>query len=557
MPYSRPDIEGLKAKLNALREKIEKAEDAEEVISAYEEICLLSEDYSTAGSLAYVRHTIDTKDEFYDNENDFFDEVGPTVSEAFQGINRALLASPFRRELEGHYGNLLFINIEIAVRCFSSEIVEMAAEENRLQSEYQKLFASAMVEWEGEQIPLTMLGKYKQSPDRAIRQKAYLKDAAFFESHRVEFDTLYDKLIKLRNAQARKLGYKNFIGMGYDRLGRNCYGQAEVSAFREQIKKHIVPIVARNKQAQSLRIGVDALHLYDDAVMFKEGNALPEKNGEELLAEAVKMYTEMSSPTAEFIAFMKENGLFDLLSKPGKAPGGYCTEFACFKAPFIFSNFNGTSADVDVLTHEAGHAFAYFTASRQDIIPDYISPTIEACEVHSMSMEFLTAPWHHRFFGKTTEKYQYYHAADALNFIPYGCMVDEFQHIMYENEDLTPEERNEVWLELEKTYRPYLDLSDLPFYSRGGGWQRQLHIYLYPLYYIDYCMAQTVAFNFFTESLSNWQSAFEKYLTFVKGAGKKTFEELVHSAGMKTPYEEGCLKETAQAVSQWLDNFNI
>ena len=552
MPYSRPDLEDLKSKLILENEKIISAESAAEVKSAYEAVEKLSENYSTMGSLAYVRHTIDTKDPFYEAENDFFDENGPAVSDILNKINRSMLESKFRAELEEVFGSLLFTNIEIAVRSFSSEIVDLAAEENKLQSEYQKLFASAMVEWEGETIPLPMLGKYKQSADREIRRKAFLKDAEFFDSHRAEFDTLYDKLIKIRNKQARTLGYENFIQMGYDRLSRNCYTPREVADFRDEIKSHIVPLVTELKAEQKKRIGVEKLHLYDNDIVFKEGNVKPHPDSDGILKAGIEMYREMSPETAEFINFMEENELYDLVSKEGKAPGGYCTEFAGYKAPFIFSNFNGTAGDVDVLTHEAGHAFAYFRASRQGILPSYISPTIEACEVHSMTMEFLTAPWHEKFFEEETPKYEYFHAVDALYFIPYGCMVDEFQHIMYENENLTPEERNAVWLSLEEKYRPHLDLSDLPFYSRGGGWQRQLHIYLYPLYYIDYCMAQTVAFSFFAESLSNREATFKKYLAFVDGAGTKTFEDLVKSAGLTPPYYKGALKETALVVKEWL-----
>lgn len=552
MPYTRPNLEKIIEELKSVNERIINAKNPKEAESAYLESEKIAEEYSTLGSLAYVRHTINTKDEFYDKENDFFDENGPIISDILNKINLSLLGSKFRSELEKKLGKLLFINTEIAVRCFSSEIIELSAEENRIQSEYQKLFASATVLWEGEKIPLTMLGKYKQSADRGIRKKAFLKDAEFFDSHREEFDLLYDKLVKIRNKQARILGYENFIKMGYDRLGRNCYGVDEVASFREEIKTHIVPIVSALKEQQKKRIGVSELHLYDNDVMFKEGNVKPKPDSDGILKAGIEMYREMSAETAEFILFMSQNELWDLTAKEGKAPGGYCTEFAKYKAPFIFSNFNGTSGDVDVLTHEAGHAFAYFRAARKGLLSSYISPTIEACEVHSMSMEFLTMPYHERFFEQDTEKYEYYHAADALNFIPYGCMVDEFQHIMYENENLTPDERNEVWLKLEEKYRPHLNLDDLPFYSRGGGWQRQLHIYLYPLYYIDYCMAGTVAFCFFAESLKDRKTAFKKYLAFVDGAGTKTFDELVRGAGLKPPYEKGCLKETAETIKNWL-----
>ena len=552
MVYTRPDIEKIKAVLIDLEKRILSAQNENEVKEAYLKSEEISREYETMCSLAYVRHTIDTKNKFYDEENSFFDKNGPLVSDMFRKINLALLKSKFRPILEENFGKLLFTNIELMVKSSSSETVEQRAKENELMSEYQRLFASASVEWEGKTIPLPMLGIYKQSADRNVRKKAFLKDAEFFSANKKEFDRLYNELVKNRNCQARMLGYDNFIQMGYDRLGRNCYGPDEVADFRNEIVSLIVPAVSELKKAQAERIGVEKLHLYDNDLMFKEGNVKPTGSADEILSSGIKMYKEMSDRTGEFITFMEKNELFDLLSSAGKAPGGYCTEFPTYKAPFIFSNFNGTSADVDVLTHEAGHAFAYYTAARKGLLSSYISPTIEACEVHSMSMEFLTMPWHKEFFGDNTDRYEYFHAADSLNFIPYGCMVDEFQHIMYENEELTPGERDEIWLSLEKKYRPHLHLDDLPFYSEGGGWQRQLHIYMYPLYYIDYCMAGAVAFGFFAESIKDRQKAMDKYFTFVDGAGTKTFEELVRDAGLPVPYEKGALKNTVDTIRKWL-----
>ena len=552
MVYTRPDIQKIKDNLSLIEQEIINAKTKEEVISAYLESEKIGEEYGTMASLAYVRHTIDTGNRFYDEENNFFDNNGPLVGDMFRNINLALLKSKFRADLEENFGKLLFKNLELGVKSSSPETIELQAKENELMSEYQRLFASAMVEWEGETLPLPMLGVYKQSPDREIRKKAYLKDAEFFKSNKKEFDRIYDELIKNRNSQAKILGYDNFINLGYDRLGRNCYGPEEVASFREEIAKWVVPAVCELKKEQAERIDVREMHLYDNDLMFKEGNVKPKGTAEEILKAGINMYREMSEETKEFITFMEENELFDLLSCKGKAPGGYCTEFALYKAPFIFSNFNGTSGDVDVLTHEAGHAFAYYTAARKGLISSYISPTIEACEVHSMTMEFLTMPWHKNFFFEETDRYEYYHAADALNFLPYGCMVDEFQHIMYEKNELTPKERDEVWLKLEKKYRPYLNLEDLPFYSEGGGWQRQLHIYLYPLYYIDYCMAQTVAFCFFAESLEDYSKAKEKYFKFIDGAGTKTIAELITTAGLSLPYEKGNLKKTIDMIQKWL-----
>ena len=435
--------------------------------------------------------------------------------------------------------------------------MELMQEENKLVSEYQNLYASATVEFDGKTMPLPLLGPYKQDPDRAVRKAAYEADAKFFDSHRDELDTLYDKLVKVRDAQAKKMGLPNYIPLGYDRMGRNCYTAKDVAAFRDQIAEDMVPIVAKVKEAQRRRIGVEKLAFYDEPISFADGNAVPEGTPDEILAAGKKMYQELSPETAEFIDFMFENELFDVLSRDGKAPGGYCTEIADYKSPFIFSNFNATAGDVDVLTHEAGHAFEAYRAFKQELPSLLHSPTIEACECHSMSMEFLTAPWHHLFFGKQTDKYELGHCEDALVFIPYGCMVDEFQHKVYENPEMTPEQRNELWLSLEKKYRPWIDFDNLPFYSRGGGWQRQLHIYEVPLYYIDYCMAQTVAFQFWNLSRENYAEAWKRYMTFVDKAGTATFAELVESAGLKVPYHAGCIKEIGESISRWLEEHEL
>ena len=557
MPYSRPDMEALAAATTQTLEAMKSAPNAAGQIAAYDAYEKKMQTAGTMQQIAYIRHTINTKDEFYNAENDYMDEIGPKLQELSHRVNTALLESPYRAELEKHYGALMFKNLEIAARSFSPAIVELMQEENKLVSEYQNLYASATVEFDGKTMPLPLLGPYKQDPDRAVRKAAYEADAKFFDSHREELDTLYDKLVKVRDAQAKKMGLPNYIPLGYDRMGRNCYTAKDVAAFRDQIAEDMVPIVAKVKEAQRRRIGVEKLAFYDEPISFADGNAVPEGTPDEILAAGKKMYQELSPETAEFIDFMFENELFDVLSRDGKAPGGYCTEIADYKSPFIFSNFNATAGDVDVLTHEAGHAFEAYRAFKQELPSLLHSPTIEACECHSMSMEFLTAPWHHLFFGKQTDKYELGHCEDALVFIPYGCMVDEFQHKVYENPEMTPEQRNELWLSLEKKYRPWIDFDNLPFYSRGGGWQRQLHIYEVPLYYIDYCMAQTVAFQFWNLSRENYAEAWKRYMTFVDKAGTATFAELVESAGLKVPYHAGCIKEIGESISRWLEEHEL
>lgn len=553
MPYTRPDLEAIKRDSAAILERITSAASAQEQIDAYLDYEEKNKEITTLCSLAYARHTINTKDEFYDKENDYIDEISPALQELGQKIDLALLNSPFRPQLEERFGPLLFKNMEISVRCMKPEIMDLMQEENRLQSEYQKLYASAAVEWKGEMLPLPKLGPFMQSTDRAVRKAAFAKKGAWFESHREELDRIFDQLVKNRTAQGRAMGYENYIPLGYDRLGRNCWGPKECAAFRDQIAQDMVQLVNRVKQAQAKRIGVDELKYYDSSLMFPDGNAVPQGTPDQILAAGREMYHALSAETKEFIDFLYDNELLDVLSKEGKAPGGYCTSFPSYKAPFIFSNFNGTSGDVDVLTHEAGHAFADYRASRKGYLSALMNPTMEGCETHSMSMEFLTAPWHDKFFGAQTRKYEISHCESSLVFIPYGCMVDEFQHRVYEEPELTPEQRNQLWLTLEAKYRPWMDYEDAPFYSRGAWWQQQLHIYLYPFYYIDYCMAQTMAFQFWTASLSNREDAWRRYLAFVDQGGTRTFEELTVNAGMKLPYAPGCIKEIGSVIAKWID----
>lgn len=551
MPYRRVEKTVLD-QISRLTERFTCASSAEEAEKIFMESEAISTEVQTMMSLCYIRSTIDTTDEFYAAEQEYNDELTPLLTEKSQEFSKALCASPFRRELEKKWGTLLFTNAELSMKGFAPELVPLLQEENALTSQYQKLYASAKIDFDGKVLTVAQLAPYKQSADRAVRKAAYEAEGSFFDANREQFDEIYDKLVKNRTAQAKKLGYENYLELGYIRLNRNCYGPADVARFRRQVVESMVPVVAEIKKAQAKRIGIADMKFYDDNFFYPDGNATPQGTPEELLAAGEKMYTEMSPETAEFAKLLFGNELFDVLAKPGKAPGGYCTSLPAYKAPFIFSNFNGTAGDVDVLTHEAGHAFADYVAARTIPILDLRSPTMEGCETHSMSMEFFTAPWHRLFFKEQTEKYEVSHAEDALIFIPYGSMVDHFQELMYTHPEMTPEERNETWLKLERQYRPYLDFEDLPFYSRGAGWQRQLHIYQYPFYYVDYCLAQSMALQFWMESVKDWNAAWKKYLKFVGMGGTRTFVDLIRESGLLSPLDDGSIAKIVEPVSKWL-----
>ena len=473
MPYERIDVRAATEALDAAAERLSAAKTLGEAEEAFSEREKIISHVQTMSTIAYFRHTVNTLDEFYEKENDFNDENAPLIEQSEQKFTEAMLESPLRAQLEEKYGKLMFVNAELSRKCFSPEKNPVL----------QEVFFF-----------------YKENAKRDVRRAAYEAESGFYMAHADELDRIFDSLVKCRTRIAKKLGFNTFTELAYCRQTRNCYDAKDVSAFRSRIVRDIVPVVCRLKDMQKKRIGIDDMKIYDDPFAFKEGNPKPDGSSEDILTAGKKMYEQMSPETGEFINFMYDNALMDVLSAKGKAAGGYCTEILEYKSPFIFSNFNGTSGDVDVLTHEAGHAFAYYSVRDKMELCDQISPTMESCEVHSMSMEFFAWPWHELFYGSDAVRSRFVHLESALVFLPYGTMVDEFQHIVYDSPELTPAERNEKWLELERKYRPYMDFGDVDFYSNGRGWQRQLHIYLYPFYYIDYCLAQTAALEFWSLS---------------------------------------------------------
>ena len=550
MPYSRPDVEKLTADFKEIIEKLNNAATFEEADELFAESGRISAQVDTAFSIAYVRHSIDTRDEFYDKEIEFLDETSPVVNNIAQDLSKALYESKFRPQFAEKYGELMFKNIEIQLKAFSPEIIPEMQEENKLTTEYDKLIASAQIPFEGEDRTLSQLTPFKQVVNDEKRMAAWKAEGGFYVENAQKLDDIYDKLVHLRDKMAKKMGYKNYIELGYYRMMRNSYTAKDVDRFREAVRKYIVPIADQLYREQAKRTGLRYPLNFADAVLtFRSGNPVPQGSPDDILAHGKKFYHELSKETAEFIDFMYDNELLDVLSRTGKSGGGYCTAFPLYKSPFIFANFNGTAHDVEVITHEAGHAFAAFTA--RDIFPmDNQSPTLESCEVHSMSMEFFAWPYLDAFFPKAgdAERYRFQHALDALSFLPYGTMVDEFQHRVYAEPDLTPAERNAVWLELEAKYRPYIDQSGIPYLERGTRWQYQMHIYETPFYYIDYCLAQTAAFQFLLASQDDYDDAFARYLHLSQQGGEKLWTDLLAEAGFRSPFEPGALAQLAARV---------
>ncbi|MFT4667107.1 MAG: M3 family oligoendopeptidase [Polaribacter sp.] len=550
--YQRPSIESLTTQFADLLGQFEAAPNAILQNKLLDEINDLRQSFFSMYNICYIRHTINTKDSFYEEENKFFDSANPDFGALVNKYYRTLLASPFREELEERRGSQLFVIAELSLKTFEPAILEDLKEENKLGSEYVKLKAAAKIEFEGKEYNLSGLIPLETGKDRDTREKASVAKWAYYQKHAEDFDELFDKMVKVRHEMAQKLGYKNYIELGYARMLRSDYNAEMVANYRQQILEHIVPLTQELYKRQQKRLGLDTLFHHDEGFRFPSGNPIPKGSPDWIVENASTMYKELSGETDEFFKFMVDNELMDLVNREGKATGGYCTFVSEHEAPYIFSNFNGTSGDIDVLTHEAGHAFQVYS-SRKLGLKEYNWPTYEACEIHSMSMEFFTWPWMELFFKEDTMKYKFSHLTAALKFLPYGVAVDEFQHYVYENPEVSPVERNQKWKEIEKKYLPHRDYNGNSFLEEGRFWQRQNHIFTMPFYYIDYTLAQVCAFQFWKRDQEDHKEAWSSYVNLCKAGGSKPFLELVKLAGLKSPFEEGCVADVVAPIKAWLD----
>ncbi|MBR2807256.1 MAG: M3 family oligoendopeptidase [Oscillospiraceae bacterium] len=558
MPYERPDPEELKAGTAAMIEKLRNAATYEEARDVFLDHETMRKHVRTLGNLASIRHSIDTRDEYYDGEMKFWNNFRPEMQEYEHQWSTAMLESKFRPQFEEEFGELMFRNAEMALRTFSPEIIPELQEENHVAQEYEKLLASAQIEFEGGVYTLSQITPFKTAADDDLRLRAWKAEGQWYKDHQDELDGLYDRLVHLRDRMGKKLGYDNYLPLGYCRMDRNCYGKEDVERFREAVRKYLVPLADELFRVQADRIGKEyPMSFADNNLVFRSGNPAPKGTPQDILKAGKKFYDELSPETSEFFNVMLDRELMDVLSTEGKRGGGYCTSLSEYGVPFIFANFNGTQHDVEVVTHEAGHAFAAYM-NRDRIPVSYVWPSMEGCEVHSMSMEFMSWPWAEEFFGEDTDKFYYSHLADALKFIPYGTMVDHFQHIVYESPDLTPRQRHDAWKELLGIYMPWQRLDgDIPFYSEGEGWQRQHHIYSNPLYYIDYCLAQTVSLEFWAMIQDDMKNAWDHYMAYTRQGGSRVFTDLLKNAGLESPFEEETLRKVSERAHKWLSEFDL
>ena len=548
--YERPSFDDINKKIVSLIDEMKKSNDFEEFDKNIVEINKIRNHVESMKTLASLKYSINTRDESIALENKYWDEHGPEYKKIDKLFYETIVNSSFEKEIEQKYGKHFYKLVEFSLKEFSEDIVEELKIENKLCSEYTKLLASAKILYDGKYNNLSQMNKYMLSDNREERRKSSEQFYNYFESIEDKFDSVFDELVKVRDRIAKKLGYDNFVELGYIRMKRTEYNESDVVKFRDEVRKKWIPLVYEFDNQKKKRLGIDELKYYDDDVEYPGWNMEPETDYDETIEAASKMYHELSKETGEFFDFMVENGFMDLETKESKGFGGYCTYIPEIKAPFIFSNFNKTFDDVDTLTHEAGHAFQLYM-SRDIDMPEINFPTLDCCEIHSMSMELLTWPWMKLFFKDNDEKFKRTHMATIVRLIPYCMIVDEFQHIIYKNPELTPLERKSEWRRLEKVYTPWKNYDGNDFLEKGCWWFKQGHIFKNPFYYIDYALAEVCALQIWTNMQNDYGVTLDSYMEICQDAGKRSFVETVEKGNLKSPFEEGCLDGIIEKIYKW------
>ena len=548
--YERPDFEQFKTKAEELYEQLDKVTTKDDFLSVFKAVNDQWNEVLAMYQLAYIRYTMNTKDPFYKEEQAYFDEMVPEFDAVHHRFYQKIIDCPWKKELEEVIPPQFFRKVENQLKLFDPSIIEDQKEENRLTSQYVALLGSAQIPFEGKTYNLSGLSKLRSDPNREVRKKASDAYWHFFEEHESEFDSLFDALVKVRDRIAHKLGFPNYVPVGNLQMNRIGYDEKDVASLRKKIVDYVVPFVQKQEQLRKERLGIEKSHYYDEGIFYKEGNPLPKGNEEELVQKAKSMYQAMNPQFYATFEMMEEKGLFDLVSRDGKTTGGYCQFLQKWNVPFIFANFNGTSHDVEVLTHEFGHAFQAFHSNenKEMVIESLAFPTNEAAEIFSISMEYLTHPFMEQFFKEDTNRFLYKHLLDAISFLPYGALVDHFQEEVYLNPDLTPSERRALWRKLEKIYQPELDYTDLPYLDRGGKFVRQSHIYENPFYYIDYALAYIAALEIWMISLKDASKAQAIYLHLAQFGGRKSYMELLTEGNLHHPFNSDILKEIMTTI---------
>ena len=556
LKFPRPDFEVFKSLYENAIERVEEAQQGDDILEILFEVDELSRRITDVLNATIVRHTIDTTDERYEQDHLWFEENRPLFEKCIMDFNDVITNSPFRSYVEEKIGPMYFIKTDVKRKSFCEENIPLRQRENELMQEYEQLIGSCKEEVLGSPRSFGELQGMLSDNDREVRKAAFKSFSNFLHNNETRFEEIWSELITVRNQMGRNLGYDNYIPLAYLERLRLEYGEKEVDDFRQQIVDEIVPLCAKIYEFQAKALGLDELKVYDEKIIFADGNPKPAGDKDYMFNETVKMLRDMSPETDEFIGFMLDHELIDYDSRPEKAPREYATIFPARKAPFIFYHFDGSPTSLRSLHEGMGYAFAGYKAARRQHLEEYYASSSDIMEVHAMSMVYFANKYATEFFGDDAKKYVFFNLHNYITFIPFASAVDEFQHICYKNPDLTPKERTHIWRDLEKKYMPWRKYDeDDEFMEQGGYWYHKPHFFLYPFFYIEYAMATINALEMYQKYEERPSTAWKEFLELTDLGGSKSYLETLKLSNITPAFKEGAVANSIQYVKKLMEDY--
>jgi oligoendopeptidase F len=504
----------------------------------------------------YIKMTINTKDEALSNNYTFFvTEIQPKLAPLEDQLNRKLTASPFTQELkEDSAYSILFRSIENALDLYREENIPIQAELAEESQKFGALSAAQSIEHDGESITMQRAALFLKETDESLRKEVFEKIGDRRKEDVEKFDELFESLLAKRHKIALNAGFENFRDYKLQAMGRFDYSVQDCRDFHQSVKSTIVPIVKELQQERLNKLGKDKFKPWDLDV-DPEGKLplKPFQEGSELLNGSIEMFNRVDPYFGNCLSTMSEMGHLDLESKEGKSPGGYNYPLYEIGVPFIFMNAVGSQRDLVTMVHEGGHAVHSFL-SRELEITGFKSLPSEVAELASMSMELLTMDQWHEFYTKEDDlkRAKKEQLETILRLLPWIAQVDEYQHWLYENHDHTTEQRHDYWVDLSKQYGT--GLTDWSGYEdlQRTSWQRQLHIFEVPFYYIEYGIAQLGALGVWKNSLEDKPKAIQSYKSALKLGYTRSIPEIYEEAGVEFNFTEANITSLASFVQSQL-----
>ncbi len=553
LKFARPDLKVYQDIFEDAIDRVERAESGEDVLQMILELDAITRKADDLVRYVFIRGTMDTKDPFYKEQQQWFDENMIRYDQAVLRFGDAVYNSPHRDYIEEKLGPVYFIGADIQRKTFSDDCIELYQRESELATEYQEIMGSAEAEMMGEKKDLSKLKVLFGHDDRSVRREAFFLYSKLIAQNEKRLEEIWEELIKVRNQIGEKLGYDNFIPIGYLQNQHIDYSPEDIAIFREQVVEEIVPLCEKLFEAQKKRLGIDELMIYDEKAVFPGGNARSAGDEEYMIEKAREMYHNISQETGEFIDYMLDHELFEYKDRPGKASLGYGTMLLSKKAPFVFTHFDGTIADFQVIAGDLGEAFARYIGARSQPIKEYFSATSDIMEFYALTMCQFAYDYAEDFFGDEADKYRFYNMQEIITLIPFACAVDEFQHICYGNPNITPQERMAEWHKLEQKYMPWRKYDGDDFMERGGYWYNTPHIFLYPFYYIDYALARVHVLEMKKKYALHPEVTWREYMDLIKQGGRLRYKEMVEKANLTPLFREGAVKEAISYAKEVME----